>query len=230
MNALSPAALQKMLAWLSPAFPVGSYAYSHGLEWAIADGSVSDSASLQAWIGDIVRHGAGRNDAILFVHAWQAAAAGDVAALIELAELGAALQPSRERHLEATAQGRAFLSAIIATWPTPSLAALAAPLDARSVPYPVALAVAAAAHDIPSEAMLPGMLNALVANLASAGVRAIPIGQTDGQRVVAALVPLALEVARNAADASLDDLGGATLRADIASMHHETQYTRLFRS
>jgi urease accessory protein len=221
---------QKMLAWLSPAFPVGSYAYSHGLEWAIADGDVGDAASLTAWIGDVLRHGAGRNDAIVFAHAWRAAAANDSAALREIAELAVAFQPSRERHLETTAQGRAFLSAICATWPEPRLLALALALDGRSVPYPVALAVAAAAHGIPVDAMLTGMLTAFVSNLATAGVRAIPIGQTDGQRIIAALAPGVRAVAAEAPALSLDDLGGAALRADIASMKHETQYTRLFRS
>src|SRR5262249_39024140 len=114
-------AAQKMLAWLSPAFPVGGYAYSHGLEWAIAAGGVADAGSWSAWIGDILRHGAGRNDAILLVHAWRAAASDDPVALLAIAELGAAFQPSQERHLEATAQGRAFLSAVCATWPEPRL-------------------------------------------------------------------------------------------------------------
>src|SRR5437868_1278449 len=165
MSAPSPATVQKMLAWLSPAFPVGSYAYSHGLEWAIADASVSDAASLAAWIGGVLRHGAGRNDAIIFAHAWRAASTGDLPALIEVAELGTALQPGRERHLETTAQGRAFLGAITAAWPAPSLSALASAFDQRPVPYPVAVALAAASHGIAMETMLVGMLNAFVANL-----------------------------------------------------------------
>jgi urease accessory protein len=219
-----------MLTWLSPSFPVGSYAYSHGLEWAIADGAVTDAASLIAWIADVLRHGGGRNDAILFANGWRAAQVGDISALVAVAELGAAFQPSRERRLEATAQGRAFLTAVSAAWPTPSLLALAAAVEDRPLPYPIALAVAAAAHDLPMAAMLAGMLNAFASNLASVGVRAIPIGQTDGQRVIATLAPLIMDVAEEAACSSLDDLGGATLRADIASVKHETQYSRLFRS
>jgi urease accessory protein len=230
MTAAPASAVQKLLAWLSPSFPVGSYAYSHGLEWAIADGDVLDGATLTMWIADILRHGAGRNDAIVFTHAWRVAAAGDRSGLAMVAELATALQPSRERLLETTAQGRALLGAVLATWPTPRLRDLAAGVDTVAVPYPVALAITAAAHEIPVAMMLPAMLNAFVANLASAGVRAIPIGQTDGQRVIAALSSLVNEIAEGAAQASLDDLGGAALRADIASMKHETQYTRLFRS
>ncbi len=228
---LPPAALRKLLAWLSPAFPVGGYSYSHGLEWAIEDGSVRDAATLTSWLSDILRNGAGHNDAILFLQAWQAAEAGDGPRLQAIAEIGAAFQPSRERHLESTAQGRAFLAAVQAAWPSERLAALAVALPAdAALPYPVAVALAAAAHGIAAAPALSAMLHGFVANVVSAGVRAIPIGQTDGLRVVAALGPVIDTVTAEAATATLDDLGGAALRADIASMKHETQYTRLFRS
>jgi urease accessory protein len=224
-------ALQKLMTWLSPSFPVGAYTYSHGLEWAIEDGTVRNSNGLAAWLGDILLHGAGRTDAILLCHAWRAADSGDGARLAEIAELGVAFQPSKERHLEATAQGRAFLTAVTAAWPTERLAAFAAlsPPE-RDIPYPVAVAVASAAHEVPLEVALPAFLTAFAANIVSAGVRAIPIGQTDGQKIVAAMAPVVAAVARSAEAASLDDLGGAAFRADIASMKHETQYTRLFRS
>ncbi len=225
------AALAKLMTWLSPSFPVGAYGYSHGLEWAIEAGIVTDAASLQAWLADIVRHGAGRSDAILLAHAWRAATAGDEEALSSLVELAAAFQPSKERHLETTAQGTAFLTAVIAAWPNHRLSALATAVSHDgAVAYPVAVAIAAAAHAIPLAATLPAALNAFVANLVSAGVRAIPIGQTDGQRIIAALASLVGEVAAATETATLDDLGGAALLADIASMNHETQYTRLFRS
>ena len=147
-----------------------------------------------------------------------------------VAELATAFQPSKERHLEATAQGRAFLSAVAAAWPNDRVATLTEVFAARPIPYPVAVAACAAAHDVPLAPALTAMLTAFVANIVSAGVRAIPIGQTDGQRLIAALGPVVAEVAEAAMTASLDELGGATLRADIASMKHETQYTRLFRS
>jgi urease accessory protein len=230
-SALPPESLRKLLAWLSPAFPVGSYSYSHGLEWAIEDGSVSDGATLAAWLTDILRHGAGHNDAVLFLQAWQAADTGDAGRLRAIAELGATFQPSRERHLESTAQGRAFLAAVQAAYGSDRLTGLAAgiPVD-EALPYPVAVALCAAAHDIPAAPALTAMLNSFVANIVSAGVRAIPIGQTDGLKVVAALGTVIDDVTAAAWAASIDDLGGAALRADIASMRHETQYTRLFRS
>ena len=228
---LAPAALRKLLAWLSPAFPVGSFSYSHGLEWAIEDGSVTDAATLSAWLADVLSHGAGRNDAILFLEAWHAAEAGDGERLHTVAEIGAAFQPSRERHLESTAQGRAFLAAVLAAWPCDRLTALSAAFPAdEALPYPVAVALAAAAHGIPALPALAALLHGFVANVVSAGVRAVPIGQTDGLRVVAGLGTVIDAITAAATVATLDDLGGAALRADIASMRHETQYTRLFRS
>jgi urease accessory protein len=229
-DTLSPAALLRLLAWLSPSFPVGAYTYSHGLEWAIADGTVTTPSELQAWLFEILRHGAGRSDAILFTHAWRAAEAGDAAALLDLAAVAAAFQPTRERHLEATAQGRAFMTGVLAAWPDDRLSALAAPLAGHPLAYAVAVATAAAATKVPLNAALTAFLGAFVANVVSAGVRAIPIGQTDGQRIVAAAGPVIETIVAEATVAPLDEIGGVALRADIASMKHETQYTRLFRS
>ena len=81
-----------------------------------------------------------------------------------------------------------------------------------------------------SKPALNAYLHAVTANLISAGVRLIPLGQTEGQRVLAALEPVAAATAQRALATSLDDVGGAAFRADIASMQHETQYTRLFRT
>jgi urease accessory protein len=223
---LSSEALHKLMAWLSPSFPVGAYSYSHGLEWAIEDGTVTGAAALEAWLTAILRHGAGRTDAIFFCHAYRA----DADELRAVAELAAAFQPSKERHLESVAQGRAFLSAASAAWPNPRLRAAMSSLADDPVAYPVAVALTAAAHDVPLAPALAATLTAFAANIVSAGVRAIPIGQTDGQRIIAALGHVVAAIADAAEAASLDDLGGAALRADIASMKHETQYTRLFRS
>lgn len=224
------AALQKLLAWLSPTFPVGGFSYSHGLEWAIEDTTVTDAESLHAWLADILTHGAGWSDAVLFHHAYRAAASGDANGIAETNALAVALQPSKERHLESTAQGRAFLSTVAATWPNDRLAWIADQLREADIAYPVAVALAAAAHGIPTGPAVNAYLAAFASNLTSAAVRAIPLGQTDGQRVVAALSPLGEALARDSAAASIDEIGGSAWRADIASMKHETQYTRLFRS
>jgi len=228
---LPAAALRKLLAWLSPSFPVGGFSYSHGLEWAVEDGTVNDADRLQAWLAEILRYGAGWSDAVLFYHAHGAATGGDAAGLVEANALAIALQPSKERRLETTAQGRAFLSTVAATWPNDRLAELAELFaDDAEVAYPIAIALAAASHDVPPAPAVNAYLGAFVANLVSAAVRGIPLGQTDGQRVIASLSPLIEALTDETASASLDHLGGSVWRADIASMKHETQYTRLFRS
>lgn len=223
-------ALVKLMTWLSPAFPVGAFTYSHGLEWAIEDGTVKTRDDLVAWIGDVLRHGAGRSDAVLLARAWREATAGRPDDLAATAELAYALQPSRERRLEAGAQGKAFAGAVDATWSAPTLTALAAAIHPSPVAYAVAVGVAGADHAIPLPMLSEAFLSAFTANLVSAAVRAVPLGQTDGQRVIRDLMPVVSAIAAEALAAEPDDVGGAALRADIASMKHETQYTRLFRS
>jgi urease accessory protein len=216
-------------AWLSPAFPVGAFAYSHGLEWAVETGDIRDRDTCGAWIYDLLQHGAGRNDAILLAVAYRAVQAGDDDALRGAAELAAALQPTGERRLEATAQGNAFIATIMAAWPNAGADRLKRVWDG-DVAYPVAVGACAAGAEIPLAATLEAFLLAFVGNLTSAAIRLSALGQTDGQRILAALLPDVLRSAATAADATLDDLGGAVLRADIGSFLHETQYTRLFRS
>ena len=222
-------ALYRLMAWLSPAYPVGAFSYSSGIEWAVEAGDIKDAATLQAWLGVMLRDGSGFCDAVLFAHAHRAAAAEDDKALRAVAELAAAFAPSKERHLETTAQGNAFVEATRAAWPCAALDRLKRAWDG-AVAYPVAVAVAAAGHGVALEPALAAFLQAVAANLVSAGVRLIPLGQTDGQRVLAALEPLVAATAQRAPAVALDDIGSAAFRADLATARHETQYTRLFRS
>lgn len=222
-----PATLARLMTWLSPAFPVGGFSYSHGLEWVVETGKVKDAATLGDWIEDLLVHGAGRTDAIFLAEAWRAAAADNAASLDEVAELAAAFVPSAERRLETLAQGAAFLAAVGAVWPHPAVASLRA---REEIAYPVAVGVATAAHGLPLLPAAQAFVQAFAANLVSAGVRLIPLGQTDGLRVIARLEPLIPRVVAGALGAGLDDVGGIAVMADIASMRHETQYTRLFRS
>lgn len=217
------------MAWLSPSYPVGAFSYSSGIEWAVEAGDIRDAATLKDWLSAMMQQGSGVCDAILLVHAHRAAAVHDNTALRSIAELAAAFVPSKERHLETTAQGRAFIDATRAAWPCNELDLLAKAWDGP-VAYPVAVGVAAAGHGIAVEPALHAFLHALATNWISAGVRLIPLGQTDGQRVLAALETTIGATAQRALAAALDDLGSATFRADLASMRHETQYTRLFRS
>jgi urease accessory protein len=209
----------KLLAWLSPAFPTGAFAYSHGLEWAVEVGDVTDEASLLAWLTDVLLNGTGRTDTILLRHSHRAAS--DVCGLIEIAALALATSASRERRDEALAQGKAFVRAA-AEWRVPEL-----PED---TPYAVAVGATAGAHGIDEDLTAGAYLQSFATNLISAAVRLVPLGQTTGLRVLAALEPVILATAAETRNATLDDIGGCAFRSDLAAMRHETQYTRLFRS
>lgn len=218
-----------LMVWLSPSFPVGAFAYSHGLEWAFESGDLHDAATLQDWLDALVCHGSLRNDLILFACTVRALEAGDDAALAEIAELALALANSAERRLETVTQGNAFVSALRAAWPCFAIDHLKQ-VWPGDVAYPLAVAAASAGHALPLSAALEAYGLAFVANLVSASVRLGIVGQTDGQRITAALMP-ALQAAAAAAEAAtLEDLGGCCFRSDLASLRHETQYSRLFRS
>lgn len=209
-----PTALLTLSQWLSPAFPVGGFAYSHGLEWAISEGRISDAASTQVWLTGVLAEGTGRVDAILLAQALKGAEESDLAALAE------ALAPSRERWQEAAEQGAAFLrmtNALTgADWP--------------AMPLPVAVGVAARALDLPAATVIAFYLQAFTANLVQAAVRFVPLGQTDGQVIIAALHPLLLRLAQETAEAGIDEIGSGALASDLAAMHHETMDVRIFRT
>jgi urease accessory protein len=225
----SSASLYRLMAWLSPSYPVGAFSYSSGLEWAVEAGDLKDAESLRRWLAIVIGEGGGLCDAVFFVHAYRSLAEADDKALRAVAELAAAFAPSKERHLETTAQGAAYIAATRAAWPCAALDRMSAAWDGP-VAYPVAVGIAAAGHGIAIEPALHAFLHAVAANLISAGVRLIPLGQSDGQRVLAALEAIVEATAHRALTTPLDDVGSAALRADLASLRHETQYTRLFRS
>ena len=226
---MDEAALTRLMTWLSPSYPVGAYSYSHGLEWAVEAGDIQSRGDLEAWLSAVVTLGSGRNDAVLFTHAHRATVARDDGALADITELAAAFAAGAERHLETTAQGRAFVDATAAAWPCTALELLQRDRT-RPIAYPVAVAVACAGHGIDEALAVPAYLHGFVANLVSAAVRLVPLGQTDGQHAIASLSPVVAQTATQARASNLDDLGSATLRADLAAMKHETQETRLFRS
>jgi urease accessory protein len=226
--AAATAELQVLMAWFSPAFPIGGFAFSHGLEWAHECGAVTGRAQLESWLGDLLTHGSGRADSILLACAYRAFSDGP-AAMQAIVDLGAALQPSAERHLEGTLQGKAFLGVVRAAYPDARLDALDG-LDLASLTLPVAAGLAGAAHGVALQPLLTAYLSAFLANLCSAAVRLGVIGQTDGQRVIASLRQQVATTAVFALAATLEDLGVGALRADLFSLQHETQYSRLFRS
>jgi urease accessory protein len=229
INESEAAALYRLMTWLSPAFPVGAFSYSSGIEWAVETGDIADAASLRGWLSAMLADGPGFCDGVFLAHAHRAVSSRDEVALRDVAELASAFVPSRERQLETSAQGRAFVDIARAAWNCEGLEQMLANCD-RAIVYPVAVGLVSAAHAIPLAPTLHAFLHALASNWISASARLIPLGQTDSQRVLALLEPVVVATAGRALAASLDDLGSANFRADLASMRHETQYTRLFRS
>jgi urease accessory protein len=229
MTTTTEANLQRLLTWLSPSYPVGAFSYSHALEWAVESGAVTDRATLVGYVSAVLEAGAGRIGAALLATAWRAAEAGDDSALDDVAGLALAWRGTQELALETTAQGNAFAKVTAAAWPDARLDALIR-RHPEGIAHPVAFGAAAAWHGLPLRPALFGFLSAFAANIVSAGVRLVPLGQTDGQIATAALLP-ALDAATSAGlIADPDSIGAAAPLLDLFSMRHETQYTRLFRS
>ncbi|SFG35884.1 urease accessory protein [Ensifer sp. OV372] len=215
-------ALLRLVTWMSPAFPVGAFSYSSGLEQAVHDRLVSDAGELRNWLEAVISLGYGWNDALLLAESYRAV--NDHARLAAAAELAEALAGGRERHMETMLQGQAFLAAA-RSWPHPVLDALP-----KSVAYPVAVGAVAGAHETGLEPALAAYLNASVSNAVSVAIRCGVTGQRDGVGIIAALEPVIAATAVKAAGVSLDDLGSATMTADISSLRHESLHSRLFRS
>ncbi len=216
------AALLRLMAWMSPAFPVGGFSYSGGLEKAVEDRRVGDAAALRDWLETLLRCGSLWNDAVFLAHAWRNAE--DAAVLSETADLARALAGSAERYRETVLLGDAFVAAAGA-WPHAVLDVLP-----KDVPYPIAVGAVAAGHAVPLRDTIAAFLHAGVSQIVSAGIRLGVAGQKDGVAILAASEAIIAETAARAMQSTLDDLGSATIIADTAAMRHETQGTRLFRS
>ncbi|HYB11079.1 MAG TPA: urease accessory protein UreF [Alphaproteobacteria bacterium] len=221
------AGLYRLMTWLSPAYPTGAFSYSHGIEYAVEAGLVADRASLAAWIAHIIEEGTGRVDAMLFRAAYLAA--DDSARLDEIAELAAALRATSETALESAQQGASFLAVTRHAWPNKRLDAVHARHRGRGVALPVAVAIVCVGT-VELDIALSAYLHAMAANLVSAGVRLIPLGQSDGQSVLAALEDIVDRATTDALSSRFEEIGSAAPMVDWTSMRHETQYTRLFRS
>jgi len=234
ITAMDEGALFDLLSWMSPAWPIGAFAHSGGIEWAVEAGHVTSRATTVAWIGDLLQHGPLFNEALFFLHALRAARAGDVARLVEVAELAVAAQSGFERHLETTAQGAAFRRIALQSTQPSTFAALIAHVPDGALAYPVAAGCLFGCQGIPESHGLVAYLHGCVANLVSAAQRLVPLGQTDGQQTLLALrAPirtLAAEVIALPDGDPFLALRGCTLVAEIGCMAHETQYTRLFRT
>ncbi|MCL4105302.1 UNVERIFIED_CONTAM: hypothetical protein GTU68_055433 [Idotea baltica] len=200
--------LLTLTQWLSPGFPIGSFAYSHGLETAIAKEDVRDTQSLKIWLSDILQFGSGAVDATLLCLTIR----GE-----DVADEAIALAASKERLEETLSQGQAFAKLTDVNAPRP-------------IALPIAVGHAARSLDLPPTDIAALYLQTMMSNLVTIAVRAIPLGQSAGQAVLADLAPLISQIASNAVSCDLDDIGSAAFRGDIASMVHETQEIRLFKT
>ncbi|OCC22390.1 urease accessory protein [Croceicoccus estronivorus] len=223
-----------LMSWMSPAWPIGAFAHSSGLEWAVEEGHVTNRETTLEWIVAALENGAIHNDLVIFVHAWRAADAGDTAALLDVAELAVAAQTGYERQLESCAQGAAFRRIAISAAGVSRFSCYLESLTDENLTYPVASAVLFACRGIPLRMGLTAWLHGAVSNLVSAAQRLVPLGQTDGQTVLRELRGPILAAVENAHGLPEGDpfaaMGGCTLVADLGCMAHETQYTRLFRT
>ncbi len=229
ITTITDEALARLLAWTSPAYPVGGFSYSHGIEAAVEAGLCAGRDGLVRYITAVLRDGAGAVDGPLLAAAHRAASTGDDAALDEVAELANAFRGTAELALESRQQGGSFASVTVAAWPDAPLAAFAARHKGR-LAHAVAFGAAAGFGGVPLPAALLAFLSGFVANLVSAGVRLVPLGQTDGQLATAALLPEVRAAAAHALATAPEDIATCTPMLDLLSMAHETQYTRLFRS
>ena len=219
---LTPDTLLRLLAWCSPAFPTGAFAYSQGLEWAVEVGDVSNQEQLLAWLSDTLHYGSLWTDCVLMR---QAMRCGTLSSLQELALTAAALAPSSERYGETLAQGAAFAKAIRA-WSV--FAPGVVEVVQAGWPFPVVVGAAFRSIKVDEGLGCLALLHSATANLVSTAVRLVPLGQTDGLHTICALEPVLMDVSARSSTATLDDIGTCCIRADIASMRHETQTSRLF--
>ena len=220
--------LIRLFSWLSPAFPIGGFAYSQGLETAIADGRIRDQDHLADWIGGQLHRGGLRTDAYFLAIAARAVTNGNWTALSEANELCLALQISAERDKEMREQGHSFVQAASA-WPIPMADALSAAFK-NPMALPVAFGAMAGLHGVLPGAAIAGFVNSAVAQQISVGVRLIPLGQTAGLAIQAALEPRIAKLATRAISAGLDDISALSYGTEIASLKHEDLDVRIFRS
>lgn len=219
----------KLQTWFSPSYPVGAYTYSHGLENAFEIEAIKNVTEAIDWISDIITNGNGLADAVFLAEAYNAAVDGNDEQLINITEYATAFCATAELRLESESQGAAFLEVIKNVETNPDLHKILT-LCPPPYPYAVVVGAAAGAQAIPLPQLITAFLHSFVSNMSSALVRIVPFGQTDGQRIIAALAPLVAQTAQKAITTNYQNLTTSTMMVDLTSMQHETQYTRLFRS
>ena len=217
MSTDTPDVILTLAQWFSPAFPIGAFSFSHGLETLVETGEIRSAEDVEAWLKSVLNYGAGRNDVILMAASFRASSKDEIK---EIDALARALSPSKERLLETEVQGEAFIRAINEVWGS----------DLPALCYPVAIGASARTCGMPVRETACMYLHALTSSFVSAAIRVVPLGQTEGQSIVRRLAPLGDQLGTGYIDESLEAIGSSSFIGDIASMTHEDQYSRMFRS
>lgn len=219
-------ALLRLLQLASPALPVGAYAYSQGLEWAVEARWVHDEPSLADWLQAQLVESFARVDLPVFARLYAAARSDDDPAMRHWSRQLLALRETRELVADDCDRGHALARLLRDLGVT-----AAAPWATRDdAPFAALAALAAATWDVPLAPALHAHAWSWLENQVIVGVKLIPLGQVAGQRQLLALaetIPAACDAALALGD---DEIGGSLPIVALASSLHETQYTRLFRS
>lgn len=217
--------LLRLLHLVSPSLPVGSYSYSQGLEWAVEAGWVSDEKSLQAWLQSVLDNSLCPVDVPLLNLLYQAFTEGDEQQVCLLNETVHACRETKELRNEERQRGQALASLLdhfhLCSREKKDLAC-------RS--FVGGYALAAHCWDVPCSDAVLGYLWSWLENQVLSGIKIIPLGQSQGQKILDRLIPLLSGIAEKGKAIPLAEIGGAATALSIGSMLHETQYTRLYRS
>ena len=203
---------QLLLSWFSPSFPIGSFNFSHGLEAAIEYEFVYDKITLEEWIKHLILNGAGKTDSILLSNSYNGK---------EVNELALALCSSKERWIETSNLGKAFCKNINDNWDCKIN---------KNLAYPVAVGKAGKYFKIPLEKLLIAFLQSFASNLINVGMKHIPLGQSEGQKILIKFLPVIETQANIYQTAHVNDLGSSAFLSDLSSMYHETLNNRIYQT
>tara|TARA_B100001248_G_scaffold129623_1_gene97190 strand:- start:147 stop:860 length:714 start_codon:yes stop_codon:yes gene_type:complete len=221
--------LHTVLTWFSPSYPIGSYAYSHGLEYAVEEGLVKDPQTLLGWIRDLLFFGTGYNDSIIINSIYDSVANDNCVEFDYISQIANAIKPTKEIALESYQQGVSFKNILMDVYSNSNLTFYLNRLD-DCITYPSVVGVAGGIFEVEKKLLLHSYLHAFTSNILSAALRIMPIGQTEIQKIIFQMKGNVEEMTNKSLGLSLSDLGSSVFISDWASSKHQNQYTRLFRS